>query len=202
MIVSLEGTILETNLINIVLDVQGVGYEVFVPLTTAEILPPIGSKIKLHTFVIYREDSQALYGFKTREDRDFFRLLVEKVSGIGPKIALSILSKLSVSVLQNAIAQGDISLLSKCPGIGKKTAERLTIELRDKVLPNLTAVKFSSLGDNSATEMGLHQDSVSALIGLGVPPIQADKKVRKALTRFKDEKPPPLEELIKMALAS
>ena len=133
MITSIQGTLTESGLVRAVVEAGGFGYEVHVPVTTAERLPPKGSTVKLHTLVIYREDSQALYGFATPEDRDFFRLMIENVTGIGPKVALSIMSRLSLPLLQGAIRSGDIATLSKCPGIGKKTAERLVIELKSRV---------------------------------------------------------------------
>jgi len=135
MIVSLNGTLLEAGLVRAVVECAGVGYEVAIPVTTAEKLPRAGNTVRLHTHQTFREDGQSLFGFATAEERDFFRILTEKVSGIGPKTALNILSKLSLPVLQDAIARADVKLLSACPGIGKKTAERLVIELRDKVFP-------------------------------------------------------------------
>ena len=130
MIVALRGKLVKSSPLYAVLDVGGVYYGVNVPITTAERLPRAGEETLLHTLAVYREDSQTLYGFATEGDRDFFAILVEKVSGIGPKIALNMLSRMSVQALKSAIAAGDVSLLSKCPGIGRKTAERLVLELR------------------------------------------------------------------------
>ena len=140
MIARLKGTVLEATPLLVVIEAAGVGYEVHIPVTTAEKVPPVGQECSLFIHAVYREDSATLYGFGVREDRDFFRLLVEKVSGIGPKIAISILSRMSVELLRNAIAGSDVALLSKCPGIGKKTAERLVIELKDKVFAGRGAV--------------------------------------------------------------
>jgi len=105
MITSIQGTLTESGLVRAVVEVGGLGYEVHVPVTTAERLPPKGSVVKLHTLAIYREDSQALYGFATPEDRDFFRLMIENVTGIGPKVALSIMSRLSLPLLQGRYAR-------------------------------------------------------------------------------------------------
>ena len=127
MITSIRGTLTESALVRAVIEVDGFGYEVNVPVTTAERLPAVGSSVKLHTLVIYREDSQTLYGFATAEDRDFFRLMIENVTGVGPKMALSIMSRLSLPLLHSAIRSGDIAALAKCPGIGRKTAERLVV---------------------------------------------------------------------------
>lgn len=181
MIVLLQGTLVEATPLSAIVDVQGIGYEVHIPVTTAERLPPAGQAVKLHTFAVYREDSQALYGFVDRAERDFFRLLTEKVSGVGPKIALSIMSKLSLPMLQSAIAQGDVATLSKCPGIGKKTAERLVVELRDKVgIPAGAshAAGRPSSGDPVATSP--QGEAVLAMIALGYKPDIADRAVRKA----------------------
>lgn len=184
MITSIEGVLTESAAVRAVIEANGLGYEVNIPITTAEKLPPEGNRVKLHTLAVYREDSAALYGFITREERDFFRQLVEKVSGIGPRIALSIMSKLSVNSLRHAIAQGDVKLLAQCPGIGKKTAERLVIELRDKVFAGGVTV---SAGDspgaagvtNAPADSPLY-DAVQALIALGYKPADADKSARKA----------------------
>lgn len=201
MIVSIRGIVRESFPLQVVIEVGGMGYEVNIPLSTAERIPRIGEEVKLHTFAVYREDSQALYGFKSKEDRDFFRMLVEKVSGIGPKIGLSIMSRMSVEVLKDAIARGDIGLLSKCPGIGKKTAERVTIELRDKVFPGGGSKMVGFSGEMSAEGVAgsAHGDAVKALVTLGYSPAVADKSVRKALATFKDEEPE-TELLIKRAL--
>ena len=133
MIISIEGTLTESGLARAVVEVGGFGYEVNIPATTAERLPQTGTRLKLHTLVIYREDAQTLYGFATADDRDFFRLMIENVTGIGPKGALSIMSRLSLPLLVGAIRAGDIATLSKAPGIGKKTAERLVVELKGRV---------------------------------------------------------------------
>ena len=130
MIVALRGKLAKSSPLGAVVDVNGVFYGVSIPLTTAERLPKIGAEVFLHTLAVYREDSHTLYGFATEGDRDFFAALVEKVSGIGPKIALNMLSRMSADSLKSAIMAGDVSLLSKCPGIGRKTAERLVLELR------------------------------------------------------------------------
>ena len=133
MIAQIKGTVLEATPLLVIIEANGIGYELHIPLSTAERIPAVGQQCTLFTHAVYREDSATLYGFIIRRDRDFFRLLIEKVSGIGPKIGIGILSRLSVELLQSAIANSDITLLSKCPGIGKKTAERLVIELKDKV---------------------------------------------------------------------
>src|SRR6185312_13802864 len=107
--------------LQVVIEVGGFGYEVNIPVTTAEKLPQPGQTVKLHTLAVYREDSQTLYGFASAEERDFFRLMIEHVTGVGPKVALGILSRLSLPLLRSAIRTGDIATLAQSPGIGRKT---------------------------------------------------------------------------------
>lgn len=180
MITRISGTLLSASPLQAVIETGGLAYEVHIPVTTAERLPQTGQLAKLHTLVVYREDSQTLYGFASEDERDFFRLLVEKVSGIGPKTALSVLSKLSLPVLQSAIVAGDVGLLAKCPGIGKKTAERLVIELRDKLgAPPTAAVPAADTTGAPAAENKV-RDAVLALVALGYKAPDADKAVRQA----------------------
>lgn len=199
MINFIQGKLIEASMLQVTIDVGGLGYEVSVPLTTAEKLPALGQIVKLFTSAIYREDSQALYGFSTRDERDFFKLLIEKVSGVGPKIALSIFSKLSLPVLQNAIAQGNVSLLAGCHGIGKKTAERLVIELKDKVSLVHTSTVIFPNETTSHLATSTFSDAVAALITLGFKPADADKSIRKAITAFPEAAS--TQELIKKALS-
>ena len=180
MIARLKGTVLESSPLLVVLEAGGVGYEVHIPVTTAEKVPAIGAECSLFIHSVYREDSATLYGFAGRDDRDFFRILVEKVSGIGPKIGISILSRMSTDLLRSAIASSDVGLLSKCPGIGKKTAERLVIELKDKVGLASTG-SVTSLGETDVSGgASTFQDAVASLMTLGYKPADADKLVRKA----------------------
>ncbi len=200
MIATLTGILEETTPLSAVIGIGGVGYEVHAPVTTIERLPPAGQKVKLYTCAVYREDSQKLYGFHNKEDREFFRLLTEKVTGVGPRIALSIMSKLSVATLKNAIASADAALLAKCPGIGKKTAERLVIELKDHIAPG-TGAPPPSAGITAAktpAETTHYQDAVSALITLGYKPNTADKAVRQAMEKLGPAAA--TEEIIKQAL--
>ena len=205
MIVSIEGKLASAGPLSAVVEVSGIGYEVNIPVTTAERLPPVGRETKLHTHAVYREDAQTLFGFATIEERDFFRLMIEKVSGVGPKVALSIMSKLALPVLRSAIMNGDVGLLAKSPGIGKKTAERLVVELRDK----LGAVGKDEMGMGAAgvaggasaadTPGGRQRDAVMALTALGFKVAEADKSVRDAARRLGAEAT--TEQLIKTALS-
>ena len=200
MIARLKGEIIESTPLMVVVDAGGVGYEVHVPVTTAERLPAVGQKCSLFIHSVYREDSATLYGFAAREDRDFFRLLVERVSGIGPKIGISILSRMSVELLRGAIASSDVALLSKCPGIGKKTAERLVIELKDKVFADLSESTSNTATSTLTSAATNHfQDAIASLVALGYKPADADKLVRKASTRLQDGAG--VEALIKEALS-
>ncbi|MDR2513572.1 MAG: Holliday junction branch migration protein RuvA [Puniceicoccales bacterium] len=205
MIVSLSGVLLESAVFRVVVECGGVGYEVHIPVTTTEKLPPTGAKVFLHTLQIFREDAQTLYGFAGREERDFFRLIVEKVTGIGPRIALNIFSRLSLPTLKNAIANGDVKLLSSCPGIGRKTAERLVIELRDKALPGggSRGAGLPSLASSRAdadASSSLQHDAVAALVTLGLKLADADKAVRRALEKNPEENS--VEKLIRGALGN
>ena len=205
MIVALEGKLTEASIVEAVIEVSGLSYQVFMPITTTEKLPAIGNTVRLHTYVVYKEDAQTVYGFYDRETRDFFRLIVEKVSGVGPKIALSVLSKLSLPILKNAIANSDSALLSKCQGIGTKTAERLVVELKDKVFSKSLQ---GTIPKNSSAQAGLDMtfstpvnplhDAVSALVSLGYKPDQADKAIRKAQSKLPESSK--VEELIRCAL--
>jgi Holliday junction DNA helicase RuvA len=200
MIARLKGTVLESTPLLVVLEAGGVGYEVHIPVTTAEKVPAIGGECALFIHSVYREDSATLYGFANRDDRDFFRLLVEKVSGIGPKIGISILSRMSTELLRSAIASADVALLAKCPGIGKKTAERLVIELKDKVgLAGSGSAPPSSGGAASQEAPSAFQDAVASLMILGYKPADADKHVRRAASKLGAEAS--VEALIKEALS-
>jgi Holliday junction DNA helicase RuvA len=183
MITSLQGILAAATPLHAVVELNGLGYEVNIPVTTAEKLPAPGVTVKLHTHVIYREDAQTLYGFATAAERDFFRLMIEHVTGIGPKSALTIMSKLSLPLLEGAIRAGDIATLAKCPGIGKKTAERLVVELKTKVGGTGLAGAMSSAagGETSAVPADTRQrDAVSALVALGYKAADADQSVRRA----------------------
>ena len=180
MITSIQGTLASATPLHAVIELNGLGYEVHIPVTTAEKLPQPGEKVKLHTVVIYREDSQTLYGFATPEERDFFRLMIENVTGVGPKMALTIMSRLSVASLESAIRTGDITTLAKTQGIGKKTAERLVVELKGKLgASDLTSALAASIEATPAAPSA-HRDAVAALIALGYRAADADQAVRQA----------------------
>jgi Holliday junction DNA helicase RuvA len=182
MINFIQGTLAEATPLHAIIEIGGFGYEVNIPVTTAEKLPAPGAKVKLHTHVIYREDAQTLYGFATAAERDFFRLMIEHVTGIGPKSALTIMSKLSLAVLESTIRSGDVGTLGKYPGIGKKTAERLVVELKGKVGGGATAAPCESTSGPAVGSGGdtRHHDAVLALTALGYKAALADEAVRRA----------------------
>ncbi len=202
MIVSLQGILVEATPLSAVLEVGGVGYEVHVPVSTAERLPKTGERTRLLTVAVYREDSQALYGFATAEERDFFRLLVDHVSGVGPKLAITILSRLSIPVLRAAIVDGDVGLLSKCHGIGRKTAERLVVELKDKLAagpsPTASPGGAGTAAIVDARDLRL-RDATLALTALGYKLPDAEKAVRQVAAALGPDTT--TEQLVKRALS-
>ncbi len=180
MITSIQGTLSSAGPLQAVVELNGIGYEVNVPVTTAERLPPAGSSVRLHTLVVYREDSQTLYGFTTAAERDFFRLMIENVTGIGPKVGLSILSRLSLPLLESAIRTGDVATLAQCQGIGRKTAERLVVELRARLGAPGGPLTPAEAAAYSGGEASPHRDAVAALMALGYKAASADEGVRRA----------------------
>lgn len=167
MIGRLSGTLLEKNPPQIVLDVQGVGYEVDVPMSTFYNLPSLNEKVVLHTQLIVREDAHLLFGFLTHEERIAFRQLL-KISGVGPKLALSVLSGLSIADLAAAVANKDANRLTKIPGVGKKTAERLLLELQGKFTVSGVGAAQGAIVASSSN------DIVNALLALGYNEKEAD----------------------------
>ena len=181
MITSIQGTLAASTSSHAIIELNGFGYEVNIPVTTAEKLSLPGANVKLHTLVIYREDAQTLYGFTTPAERDFFRLMIENVTGVGPKGALGIMGRLSLSSLEDAIRAGDIAALAKVPGIGKKTAERLVVELRAKVgASDGSATNLTGESAPAPSGASTHRDAVAALTALGYKGADADQAVRHA----------------------
>lgn len=172
MYVSLRGKLTEIRDLAVVIEVGGLGYLVHTPTSTLAALPQVGSEVFLHTSFVVREASMSLYGFLERECRDLFELLLT-ISGIGPRTALSLISHLNPQTLQEAVATGNVKKLSETPGIGKKTAERLILELKGK----LDGILFTS----SAPIVGHEREALSALIHLGYPQKAAELAVSRAL---------------------
>jgi holliday junction DNA helicase RuvA len=163
----LKGTLQSASPSKVTLDCSGIGYAIFIPFSTYAKLPQIGNELTCFVSFVVREDSQKLFGFLTEEERDFFDLL-HSISGIGPKTALSILGHIEIADLQLAIANNNVKLLYKLPGIGKKTAERLVLDLRDKISPSHPALP--------AKKQVTH-DAISTLINLGYHPAIAQKTI-------------------------
>src|SRR4029079_572995 len=166
MITFLRGKLVEALPTHVTVEVNGVGYEALIPLSSFDKLPQPGQPIRLLTQLIVREDSQTLYGFMTSEERDLFRLLINTVSGIGPKTALNVLSGISVTAFRGAVAGGDLKSLSKISGVGKKTAERIVVELKDKIGIAGAWEAASAKHGLSPDEQRIN-DAVLALVALG-----------------------------------
>ncbi len=177
----LEGTLAEALPTQVVVNVQGVGYEVLIPLSSYDKLPPTGRPVKILTHLQVREDAHILYGFMTPAERDLFRLLVNHVSGIGPKLAMAVLAGMSVTSFKAAVVASDTGLIAKISGIGKKTAERIVLELKDKV-GVAAAWEAASAGHAPTPEEVRINDAVLALISLGYKQVDAHKAVKQALT--------------------
>ncbi len=203
MIVAIEGVLEKATPLSAIINVGGLSYSVSVPVTTASRLPKIGERVQLHTHVVYREDSQTLHGFTTEEERDFFILIIEKVSGVGPKVAQSILSKLSLEALSGAISSGNATLLAKTPGIGKKTAERIIVELRDKLGAlagkGVSTQKGMASPSGSAGTENTESDAILALTALGYKQAEAKRSVEKAIAELGPQAT--TEEIIRTALS-
>ena len=177
MITSLRGTLIEALPTQVVVETQGIGYELLIPLSSFGKLPPPGSEVRLLTHLAIREDAHVLYGFMTAQERELFRLLIQTVNGIGPKIALNILSSMNPAAFRGAIASSDVKALSQISGVGKKTAERMVVELRDKMGPSgaweaASAARALEAGDQKTN------DAVLALIALGYKQQDAQETVR------------------------
>jgi Holliday junction DNA helicase RuvA len=180
MITFLHGKLVQALPTQATVDVNGVGYEVLIPLSSYDKLPPPGGDVQLLTHLAVREDAHTLYGFATAAERDLFRLLINTVSGIGPKIALNILSGMNVAAFRGAVARGDVKALSHISGVGRKTAERIVVELKDKV-GAAGAWEAASAERAVSPEDQKVNDAVLALIALGFKQAEAHDSVRKVL---------------------
>jgi Holliday junction DNA helicase RuvA len=181
----LRGTLIEKQPPEILLEVGGIGYELQLPMTCFYELPPIGQEVVLHTHFVVREDAQLLYGFINKRTRALFRELL-KANGVGPKLALAILSGMSASQVVSAIEREDISSLIKLPGVGKKTAERLVVEMKDRLKGWSEGALFTPVTDalpvgvaNGETLSSVEEEAISALMALGYKPQQAASVVSK-----------------------
>jgi len=177
MIGLLRGTILDKQPPHLLLEVQGVGYELEAPMTTFYDLPATGGVVTLYTHLAVREDAHLLYGFAKITDRDLFRHLL-RVNGVGARLALTILSGMDAGAFAGCIQAGDTATLVRLPGVGRKTAERLVIEMRDR-LDSLAGISLTPSGSAAARAPSSPlEDAVTALIGLGYKPQEASRMVR------------------------
>jgi len=194
MIGRLRGIILEKQAPDLVLDVQGVGYEVAAPMSTFIHLPAINEEVSLFTHLVVREDAQLLYGFSTTRERLLFRSLL-KVNGVGAKLALTILSGSDVDDFSRSVQEGDAISLTRLPGVGKKTAERLIIEMRDRLKDISGAMGLKPVVSAAAKLAGAKDEAAEALVSLGYKPAEAEKMIRGLDTDGLNT-----EQIIKMAL--
>jgi len=194
----IEGILVEISPNKAIVDVNGIGYLLYIPLSSFSAAPPIGDKVLFYISPVIREDSYRNFAFLSKEERDLFEKIRE-VSGIGPKIALSLIGHLDSTNIKMAITTSDANLLAKIPGIGKKTAERLIMELRDKILKNNEKALPTSNKQLIETDREVINDALNALTNLGYKPLHAQQAISKALTHY--EKPPSIEDLIKTALS-
>jgi holliday junction DNA helicase RuvA len=179
MITFLRGKLVEALPTQVTVEVNGVGYEVLIPLSSFDKLPAPGQDVQVLTHLVVREDAHTLYGFMSAPERELFRLLIDTVSGIGPKIALNILSGISVTAFRGAVANGDLKALSQISGVGKKTAERMVVELKDKV-GAAGAWEAASAQRALTPEDQKVNDAVLALLALDFKQIEAHDAVRRA----------------------
>ncbi len=193
MIGFIKGKVYSKTPPQLVLDVQGVGYELEAPMTTFYDLPALGSEVLLFTHLVIREDAHILFAFSTEPDRKMFRALI-KVNGVGPKLALTILSGQSSEEFHRCIHDNDVQALVRLPGIGKKTAERLVIEMRDR-LPDTNGSADLNQGVATQLQVNPKQEAISALCALGYKPQDASKMVQNIAQEHKT-----CEDIIKLAL--
>jgi Holliday junction DNA helicase RuvA len=196
MITFLEGRLVVALPTQAIVDVNGVGYEVFIPLSSYDKLPVAGQPIRILTHLAVREDAHVLYGFMSAAERDLFRLLVNNVSGIGPKLALAVLSGMSVPNFKAAVVNSDVAALARISGLGKKTAERIVLELKDKL--GVAAAWEAAAAPHAPTpEQEQANEAVLALIALGYKQVDAHKAVHELQQKGEAKS---AEELVKLAL--
>lgn len=196
MIAQIRGTVIEKHPTRVMVDVGGIGYEIWISLSSHDKIGRIGETVTLQTYMHVREDIMQLYGFATFEEKELFLLLIS-VSGVGPKSALGILSSLTAADLRHAIATENVDFLTAAPGVGKKTAQRIVVDLKEKVSKMVGIVDVETITPSSVA--GLTDEALIALTSLGFAKAVADKAVAKALREHGDDAPS-LEALIKTAL--
>ncbi len=197
MITFLQGRLVDVLPTQVTVGVNGVGYEALIPLSSYDKLPAPGQEVRLLTHLVVREDAHTLYGFMSAAERELFRLLINTVSGIGPKLALNVLSGISVTAFRGAVANADVRALSQISGVGRKTAERIVVELKDKI-GAVGAWEALSAQRALTPEDQKVNDAVLALMALGFKQVEAHDSVRRALTTLGAETT--VEELVRACL--
>lgn len=197
MIAMLSGKIAYKGISHIVVDAHGVGYRVFIPVTTFYELPEAGEMVSLHIHTSVKEDAINLFGFYTQQERELFQLMIS-VSGIGPKIAMGILSGISARDLLDAISGGHVAKLITVPGVGRKMAERLILELKEKVIKKMAADSIPAADAREKLNESMREDVLSALINLGYKQTTAKDALDKAARDLPDD--PAMDQLLKKAL--
>ncbi len=197
MIAMLSGKIAYKGISHIVVDVSGVGYRVFIPLATFYALPEAGETVSLHIHTSVKEDAIHLFGFYTQQERELFQLMIS-VSGIGPKIAMGILSGISSQELLEAISGGHVTKLITVPGVGRKMAERLILELKEKVIKKMAAESISMSDPRKNLSDAMREDVLSALVNLGYKQTAAKDAIDKVASDFQGE--PAMDQLLKKSL--
>ena len=178
----IKGILVQSTPSQVIIEAQGIGYCLCIPFNNFSKLPALGQSVLLYTTFVVREDSQRLYGFLTQNEKELFEELID-VSGVGPKTALGLVGHMDVYDLQTAIQQAQINIICKIPGIGKKTAERLVVELRDKIKHRKPQ---SSLSEKFPVS-GVTEDATSALLNLGYNHSQIQKAIKTVMTKFDQE---------------
>ena len=196
MIAYLSGTLLSKNPQSLVVDINGVGYQIFIPLSTFYQLPDEMEKVGLHVYTHVREDTLQLFGFQTETEKEVFLLLIS-VSGIGPKVALNILSGMGFKELLSAIVRADSEKISSIPGVGKKTSQRITLELKEKASKLAEGIEVALEQKVEVRDKEIYEDALSALINLGYASKAAKRAIEIALGRDQEMN---IETLLKEAL--
>jgi holliday junction DNA helicase RuvA len=194
MISTIQGVLVVKTPTSIVIETSGIGFHLSIPLSTYEVLADAGQKVRLYTHLHVREDALQLYGFASERERGLFLLLLS-VTGIGPKVAQGILSGISVDEFESAVGKQDAQALVKIPGVGKKTADRLVLELREKI----AEIRIDGKRQDLSTESGLLERAVLALVSLGYKRAQAQETVQ---TILRSQPQLPIEDVLRKALQS
>jgi len=197
MIGQIRGILVEKKPPEILVDVGGLSYELQIPMSTAYQLPEVGSELRLHTHFVVREDAQLLYGFYELKDKTLFRALI-RVNGVGPKMALAIISGMAADEFARTVRENDVAAMTRMPGIGKKTAERLIVEMRDRLTEWDDAEAAAALPGATQSTSAMGKEAETALLALGYKPQQAARAV--AMVLKSDPEVPDSESLIRLAL--